>query len=83
MTPSATLPAAGPNATTPTLTDINISEQDLLDQINSIDITKATGPDLISPRMLKEAGHTIAPSLTRLFNMSLRLHDNTQIVEAC
>ena len=41
--------------------------------ISKIIMIFPVGPDLISPRMLKEAGDAIAPSLTRLFNMSLIL----------
>ena len=47
------------------------TEADVLDQILAIDPSKATGPDGISPRLLKEAGQSIIPSLTRLINLSL------------
>jgi hypothetical protein len=36
-----------------------------------MDPSKAYGPDGISPRLLKEAGDTIANPLARLFNLSL------------
>ena len=36
-----------------------------------LDKAKATGPDGISARMLKETASTIAPSVTELFNLSL------------
>ena len=39
--------------------------------MRTLDIKKASGPDQISPKMLKEAGETIVPSLTKLFNKSL------------
>ena len=36
-----------------------------------MEVNKATGPDGISPRMLREAGPAISKPLTRLINMSL------------
>ena len=36
-----------------------------------LDVNKSTGHDGISPRMLKEAGYSIVPSLTKLINFSL------------
>jgi hypothetical protein len=52
---------------------IEASEQEVHDLIKSIDTSKATGPDGISPKLLHEAGYSIVPSLTRLINMSLSL----------
>ena len=40
--------------------------------LKSLDVSKANGPDGISARMLKFTAHAIAPSLTRLFNISIR-----------
>lgn len=37
----------------------------------SLDVTKATGPDGISARMLRETANTISPSVTDLFKLSL------------
>ena len=34
---------------------------------------KAPGPDLISPKLLKEGMQQLVPQLQRLFNLSLRL----------
>ena len=53
------------------LSQIVIQEQEILDLLKSIDISKSTGPDGISPRMLKEAASAIYPSLCRLVNLSL------------
>ena len=39
--------------------------------IQLLDVNKANGPDLISNRMLKEAGYSIVPFLYRLFRLSL------------
>ena len=53
------------------LETVRLTEDEVLSLLKSVDISKATGPDKISPRMLKEAAPSIAPSLTRLFNLSL------------
>ena len=37
----------------------------------TLDISKSSGPDNITPRMLKSTANSIAPSLTNLFNLSL------------
>jgi hypothetical protein len=55
----------------PTLPDFDITTQEVADLLKGMDPNKAYGPDGISPRLLKEAGGTIAGSLARLFNMSL------------
>ena len=52
------------------LSDINILESEVLDILKSLDTSKATGPDGISSKMLKECAHSIAPSLTILFRKS-------------
>jgi len=51
---------------------VNVSENEVLDQIKALALNKATGPDNISVRILKEAGSAIVPSLTKLINMSLQ-----------
>ena len=52
--------------------EIQVSPEDVFDQIRALSINKAIGPDNISPRLLKEAGRSIVPSLTALFNLSLQ-----------
>ena len=47
------------------------SEFDVSDMLAALDITKASGPDSISARMLKSTASSIAPSLTKLFNLFL------------
>ena len=47
------------------------TEENILTLICSLDCTKSTGPDDISPRMLKGTASVIAPALTQLFNLSL------------
>ena len=39
---------------------------------------KSTGPDNVSPRMLKSTAHSIAPSMTKLFNLSIASGSNPQ-----
>lgn len=53
------------------LENITVTLQEIIDIILSLDTSKATGPDGISAKMLKETARTIAPSLTRLINLSL------------
>ena len=53
------------------LSTVYATENEVLDLIKSIDSSKATGPDGLSPRLLHEANISIVPSLTRLLNLSL------------
>ena len=55
-----------------TLSDIDVNEKDVLDFLQSLDVSKATGPDGIGPRLLKEAAPSIYKSLTKLFKLSLQ-----------
>ena len=48
------------------------TEAEVLSMINSLDASKSNGPDKISVRMLKGTASYIAPSLTQLFNISIR-----------
>ena len=50
---------------------ITIAETRLV--LENIDVTKASGPDNISGRILKECAIEISPSLTKPFNVSLSL----------
>ena len=52
--------------------NLNISEQDVMDQINILDLNKAYGPNSIPPRLIKEGGRDMTKLLARLFNMSLQ-----------
>ena len=54
------------------LSHIDVSETEVEDLVKNIDQNKASGPDGISPRILKEAGLSIVPSLTRLIKLSLQ-----------
>ena len=47
-------------------------EEEVLELLQSIDTTKANGPDGISGTMLKATAYAIFPSVTALFNKSIR-----------
>ena len=51
--------------------NILCKEQQVLGLLRAVDTSKANGPDEISARMLKHTARSIAPSVTKLFNLSL------------
>ena len=53
------------------LDHISITEAEVLKIPSDIDTSKATGPDLINPRLLFHGRHIITPFLTNLINRSL------------
>ena len=53
------------------LTNITLSENEVLNCLRSIDVSKASGPDGIPGRLLKAVAAEITPSLSRVFNLSL------------
>ena len=66
------------NKTLPPRTDTNnqlnfitISEQEVKDVLDNLNVTKACGPDLISPRLLKEGASVLSKPLATVFNRSL------------
>ena len=50
--------------------NINITESDGVDLLNILDISKAIGPDGISPRILKERASILKYPLYKIFNIS-------------
>ncbi len=56
---------------TDTIEYIHATESEIYDLLKSIDPSKATGPDGVNPRLLKEADVYIVPFLTKLINLSL------------
>ncbi|MEW8544911.1 MAG: reverse transcriptase family protein [Candidatus Thiodiazotropha sp.] len=50
---------------------IEIPRQDILDVLQNLNISKASGPDLISPILLKEGAEILANPLKTVFNRSL------------
>ena len=57
----------------PTAPDISISTEGVQKMLQNLKPHKAAGPDEISPRVLKELAPTIAPTLTIIFEKSLKL----------
>ena len=57
----------------PTLNELEIPVEMVVTSLKQLDINKATGSDGIPVRLLKVTADQIAPSLTMLFNKSLRL----------
>ena len=66
---NSTLPAI--NRPECSMNQINISIQDVSDVLANLNTYKASGPDLLSPRLLKEGSNVLAEPLTILFNSSL------------
>ena len=53
--------------------DITATEEEISVILMNLDVNKASGPDGISARLMKEAGHAIVPSFTRLINLSFEM----------
>lgn len=53
------------------ISGVTVTTQDVKDSINSMDSAKASGPDLISPRLIKEGKDELASPLARFFNKLL------------
>ena len=53
------------------LENISINSKEVFRILKSLDISKATGPDGISARLLRQVAPAISESLTKLFNISL------------
>ena len=55
------------------LANIHLTDCEVAQALENLDPNKACGPDNIPGRILKETAREIAPSLCRLFNLSLTL----------
>ena len=55
----------------PTILEVNITQHNVRREIKELKTNKSTGPDNISPKLLRLAGNDIAPSLTELYHVSL------------
>ena len=53
--------------------DINITVNEVEKLLKELNPNKASGPDQLSPRILKELHHELAPSVTFIFQKSLDL----------
>ena len=51
---------------------IVLNEEEVEDVLKIINLSKASGPDLINPRLLNEASSILKNPLCKLFNMSLQ-----------
>ena len=49
-----------------------VSENDTLKLLCNLKESKSTGPDKINARLVKDSAEVICPTLTKLFNRSLR-----------
>lgn len=65
------LPQNVPLFTESIFNNITITDGDVLEILTNLDITKAIGPDGISPRCLKAGKNILTPHLANLFNLSL------------
>ena len=68
---NASLPNEQITECTNLIDHIDVHEKEIAELLNIIDVNKATGPDGISGRILKEAGLAIVPSLTKIIKLSL------------
>ena len=55
------------------ISDLTLNESTILAALKALEVGKATGPDEIPAKLLKETASVIAPSLCRIFNKSLQL----------
>jgi len=69
---NATIPNIDNPAQTPTLENVYITEEEVLDHLLLLDVSKSNGPDDISPRLLKSAARELSYPLALLFNKSLQ-----------
>ncbi|MEW8548105.1 MAG: reverse transcriptase family protein, partial [Candidatus Thiodiazotropha sp.] len=56
------------------LESIVVTEEEVIDILESLNTNKASGPDLISNKMLKSVARSIAKPLMELFNRLLKYH---------
>ena len=60
------------NRTETFLSDITVEQSEVIDMLSILKVYKATGPDGISHRMLRQTSKTISLPLCKLFNLSLK-----------
>ena len=63
------------------LNHIDITLQDAIDQLATLDINKSYGPDSIGPKVLKNISNSIAPSLLKLFHTNFT--NGAKYLEMC
>ena len=57
----------------PIIPALNIQQEDVRKELSSLNPSKSSGPDNIPARLLKEGASEIAPSLAKIFQLSLHL----------
>lgn len=67
------LPPQGPGPPLHHMETFRITENEVLDQLQIINICKPSGPDGVSPQVLKYTAQSIYKPLTKLFNISLTM----------
>ena len=55
------------------LSNLYVTHNEVIDVLTTLNINKATGPDSVSPYILRSGAEQLAPSLARLFNYSLNI----------
>ena len=55
------------------ISDLTLNESTILAALKALEVGKATGPDEIPAKLLKQTASVTAPSLCRIFNKSLQL----------
>jgi hypothetical protein len=55
----------------PKMKDIQITEGDVLKLLQGLNISKACGPDKISPKILKELSNELTPIMTHFFQQTM------------
>ena len=58
---------------TPRLPEMFCTVAEVEQFLHDLEVSKASGPDKISSRMLKMTATSIAPSITELFNLSIHM----------
>ena len=61
--------------------EINLIKQDVLDALSNLEFNKASGPDKISHKLLKECRFSLCKPLLKLFNKSIRENKYPQVWE--
>ena len=60
----------------PDMKEIQINEKGVLAQLEKLNVNKSTGPDGLSPHLLKMLAKVISPSLTNIYKQSLQTSKN-------
>jgi hypothetical protein len=70
--PNVNLPNITTPESSPFLSEIHITEEQVFDHLSTLDISKASGPDGVGARLLKSAARELSKHLAQLFNKSLQ-----------